>query len=112
LDRQFPRAVLYCLTKANESLHAITGAPLGSFSNSAEQQMGNLHASLAYTRAPEIIARGLHEFVDDLQSRLNLLSDGIYETFFAMRPIESYANGNGQHQAQSISHSTERQSQS
>jgi uncharacterized alpha-E superfamily protein len=112
LDRQFPRAVLYCLTKANESLHAITGAPLGSFSNSAEQQMGNLHASLAYTRAPEIIAKGLHEFVDDLQSRLNLLSDGIYETFFAMRPIESYANGNGQHQAQSTNHSVERQSQS
>jgi uncharacterized alpha-E superfamily protein len=114
LDRQFPRAVLYCLTKANESLHAISGAALGGFCNPAEQQLGHLHASLAYTRAPDIIAGGLHEFVDDLQSRLNNLSDAIYETFFAMRPIEahSYSNGNGkQHQVQSISSSLQRQSQ-
>ena len=25
LDREFPRAVLHCLTRANESLHAISG---------------------------------------------------------------------------------------
>src|SRR4029077_12364791 len=36
LDREFPRAVLYCLTQAYESLHAIMGTALGSFSNRPE----------------------------------------------------------------------------
>lgn len=89
LDREFPRAVLFCLTKANESLHAITGAALGGFSNQPEQALGQLRAEMAYTRAEEIVARGVHEFVDDLQLRLNLVGDAVFETFFAMRPMQS-----------------------
>ena len=79
LDKEFPRAVLYCLTKANESLHL------------PEQRLGQLRAELAYTRADEIVGRGLHEFVDDLQGRLNEVGDAIHDTFFALRPMESAA---------------------
>jgi len=89
LDREFPRAVLYCLTEANESLHAISGSRVGSFSNRPEQMLGQLRAELAYTRAEEIIAGGLHEFVDDLQTRLNLVGASICDTFFAIRPMQS-----------------------
>jgi uncharacterized alpha-E superfamily protein len=85
LDKEFPRAVLYCLTKANESLHAISGTQPGSFSNLAEQRLGQLRAELAYTRADEIIAGGLHEFVDRLQRRLNLVGEAVCESFFAAR---------------------------
>ena len=90
-DREFPRAVLYCLTKANESLHAITGAALGSFSNRPEQALGQLRAELAYTNAEFIIDRGLHEFVDNLQLRLNLVGTAIHDAFFAKRPMQSIA---------------------
>ena len=89
LDREFPRAVLHCLTRANESLHAISGTYTGSFCNPAEQRLGQLRAELAYTQAEEVIASGLHEFVDDLQRRLNLVGDAIHECFFAMRPLET-----------------------
>jgi uncharacterized alpha-E superfamily protein len=88
LDKEFPRAVLYCLTKANESLHKITGAALGGFSNQPEQGLGQLRAELAYTRADDIIRRGLHEFVDDLQRRLNYVGDTVHDAFFAMRPMQ------------------------
>ncbi len=88
LDREFPRAVLYCLTKANESLHAISGSALGGFSNPPEQRLGQLRSELAYIRAEEIIAQGLHEFVDDLQQRLNAAGEAIHDTFFAMRSLE------------------------
>lgn len=89
LDKEFPRAVLYNLTKANESLHAISGSALGSFSNLPEQRLGQLRAELAYARAEEIISHGLHEFVDDLQRRLNQVGESIHEAFFAMRSVES-----------------------
>lgn len=89
LDREFPRAVLYCLTKANQSLHAITGSALGGFINRPEQALGQLQAELAYVSAKEIVARGLHEFVDDLQLRLNLVGDAVSNTFFSMRPMQT-----------------------
>jgi uncharacterized alpha-E superfamily protein len=89
LDREFPRAILYCLTKANESLHSISGTAVGGFANGAEQQLGQLRSELAYASAAQIVARGLHEFVDDLQTRLNLVSEAVHEAFFAMRPLES-----------------------
>jgi uncharacterized alpha-E superfamily protein len=91
LDREFPRAVLYCLTEANESLHAISASKTGSFSNRPEQLLGQLRAELAYTRADEIISGGLHEFVDDLQKRLNLVGGAVCDTFFAVRPVSGAA---------------------
>lgn len=89
LDQEFPRAVLFCLTAANESLHSITGSKLGSFSNSPEQHLGQIRSELAYISAGEIIENGLHEFVDNLQVRLNLVSEDIYRAFFAVRPVEA-----------------------
>jgi uncharacterized alpha-E superfamily protein len=91
LDREFPRAVLYCLTEANESLHAISASKTGSFSNRPEQLLGQLRAELAYARAEEIISGGMHEFVDDLQKRLNLVGAAVCDTFFAVRPVSSGA---------------------
>ena len=103
LDREFPRAVLHCLTKANESLHAISGTAMGGFSNRAERSLGQLRAELAYTSAPQIIQRGLHEFVDDLQQRLNDVGEAIHEAFFAMRPLETMSQSQSQYQFQQLS---------
>lgn len=100
LDREFPRAVLYSLTKANESLHAISGSAMGGFANRPEQQLGQLRAELAYTSAQQIIERGLHEFVDNLQQRLNAVGEEISETFFATRPMESMSQSQSQSQSQ------------
>ena len=33
----------------------------------------------------EIVNAGLHEYLDDLQSRMNAVAGGIFETFFAKR---------------------------
>ena len=62
------------------------GVQTGSFSNRPEQLLGQLRAELAYTRADEIISGELHEFVDDLQKRLNLVGGAVCE-HFAVRPV-------------------------
>jgi uncharacterized alpha-E superfamily protein len=82
LDREFPRAVHYCLIDADESLHAISGTRSGTFSNAAERRLGQLRSELAFTAVADIIAGGLHEFLDGLQVRLMRLGDAIRETFF------------------------------
>src|SRR5882672_1284064 len=87
LDREFPRSVHYCLTTANDSLHAMSGTPIGMYRNPAEQNLGRLRAELAYTDTRQIVAIGLHEFLDGLQKKLNLVDQSIFDTFFALRPI-------------------------
>lgn len=89
LDRTFPRAVQHCLIHADGSLHEISGSPVGTYSNPAEQHFGRLRSDLAYTDLRTIIDGGLHEFVDRLQTRLNEIGEAIHATFFALRPVEA-----------------------
>jgi uncharacterized alpha-E superfamily protein len=85
LEPDFPRAIQFCLLHARESVHAISGTAPGMFRNPAERLLGELCSQLAYSQIEEIIAGGLHEYLDGLQSRMNEVSDGIHETFFAVR---------------------------
>ncbi|MFO0694544.1 MAG: alpha-E domain-containing protein [Polyangiales bacterium] len=84
LDRLFPRSIHHCVTQAEESLHAVTGTPVGTFSNKAEQRLGRLRSELDFTSNDEILAKGLHEFIDDLQLKLNAVGDGVFQCFFAV----------------------------
>ncbi len=87
LDREFPRAVHACLIGGEESLHAISGTPAGTFRNAAERRLGQLRAELGYARVDDVVVGGLHEFLDGLQVKLNLVGEAIFDTFFALRPI-------------------------
>jgi uncharacterized alpha-E superfamily protein len=91
LDHEFPRSIHHCLTAANDSLHSISGTPVGMYRNPAEQRLGQLRAELAYADTEQIIKRGLHEFLDGFQTKLNLADQCIYDTFFALRPIGTSA---------------------
>jgi len=86
LDRYFPRSIMHCVNAANDSLHAITGSPTGTLWNSAEKRMGQLRSELAYTTVDDIMAEGLHDFLDSLQLQLNDVGERIYETFVEIRP--------------------------
>ena len=85
LNPEFPRAIHYCLIKSEESLHAILGSEVGRFENVAEKRLGRLVADVTYVSIEEIMSEGLHEFLDNFQTKLNYVGDGIAETFFTLR---------------------------
>ena len=85
VDSEFPRAVQCCLMAARESVHAITGTPAGMFRNAVEQLLGELCSELAYVQVDDLISEGLHEYLDQLQTKMNRVGIGISETFFATR---------------------------
>lgn len=87
LDREFPRSVRYCVERVLDSLHCISGVPVGSYGNQAERLCGMLHSELAYAQVDDVIGQGMHEFVDGIQVKLNHVGQAIFETFFAMRVI-------------------------
>jgi uncharacterized alpha-E superfamily protein len=89
LDREFPRSILFCLLEAEQSLHRITGKNLGTWQSPAERELGRLRSEMEFITIEEIIARGLHEFLDGMQSSLNRATDSISATFFDYRTISS-----------------------
>ena len=82
LDHSFPRAVHYCLVRAEDSLRAITDSPLSSNQNRAERLCGKLRSELAYTDVEFIMETGLHQYIDSLELKLNELGDAIAELYF------------------------------
>ncbi len=118
LDPAFPRSLRFCLMEAEESLRAITGTPSGAFRNLAERRLGQLRAELDYASVRDIIDRGLHEFIDGFQTRLNQVGNALNEVFFAPRPVPSSAGAifakhrqnNGQSQTQTVGAAMQKQS--
>lgn len=87
-DREFPRAMRYCLIQAEESLHAIVGSEKFTFETKAEKEMGRLRSELDFTDVNDIFKLGLHEYLDNFQLKINDVGTAIAETFFAQVPIE------------------------
>lgn len=82
-DREFPRAIHFCLIESHKSLHTISNTQPGTFNNAAEKEMGKIISQLSFNDVNDVIAFGLHEYLDDLQVKLNYLGDEIFNVFFS-----------------------------
>ena len=91
LDREFPRSLHYCIHKADESLHAITGTPMGAFQWPSERLTGLLRAELDFMSVEQILREGLHEHLDLLQAKMNAIGKGLSEDFYVWTPEEPTA---------------------
>ena len=47
-----------------------------------------LHSELDYANIDEIVSVGLHEFLDDFQTKLFGIGEDIFNTFFSLRPTK------------------------
>lgn len=92
LDRSFPRSVRFCITEVERSLHQITATPIGTWCTPVERSLGRLRADLDYITIDEIVQSGMHELLDDLQSRMNDVGNKIFEAFFALEPVAELAS--------------------
>lgn len=93
-SKAFPRSVRYCIERVDQSLHRISGTPRDGFSNPAEREAGRLLAAMNFGSSAEVAEAGLHEYLDRLQVRFNLIGEAIFETYVLMlgriqpRPVE------------------------
>lgn len=80
-SRDFPRSVHFCVDRIDRSLHRISASPRGTYSNEAERLSGRLLAELGYGSSEEVMAKGLHQSLDDLQARFNEIGDAVFRTY-------------------------------
>lgn len=82
LDKVFPRSILRCIMHAEQSLHYITNGD-AVHNTAAIEKIQALRLQLEESKIEDIIRNGLHEFLDDLQMKLNDISTVIYEQYFS-----------------------------
>ena len=81
-DPVFPRSCQFCLSQALHSLEAIMAVGRKRPINKAEIALRDLSRELRDLNVRQVIDSGMHEFIDDFQSRLNDVGGAIFETYF------------------------------
>jgi uncharacterized alpha-E superfamily protein len=82
LNRQFPRAILFSVQFAENSMLQISGGERGHFRNDAEKFLGKVRAELEYADMEDIFAEGLHEYLDNFQKKIINVSSAFQKVYF------------------------------
>ena len=77
----FPRSVRFCVEKLDDSLRRISGVAPRRFSNDSEKLSGRLLAELEYGSTDEVLAVGVHEYVDQLQVKFNNIGAALFNAY-------------------------------
>lgn len=80
--RAFPRSVLHCAASAGWSLDEIDKASLQGTQRESSKQVDALKHRLSFTGVEEVLAGGMHEFVDGLQRELNAIGNTLSHDYF------------------------------
>lgn len=78
---EFPRSIRFCVRAIDAILHTISGSPAGTYCNDAERAAGRLLSTLNFGGKTEMLERGLHDCMDDIQTLLNELGQNVFETY-------------------------------
>lgn len=88
LEKNFPRSVMHSLKRAELSLYEISGGFIGnSYTNKAERLLSKLRSEIEFMTIEDIFSTGLHEFLDNFQSKNNQAGKAIFETYFDLKPV-------------------------
>lgn len=72
-DREFPRSILASITAAENCLAKICEPKANPLHKSVTRELTVLREHLEQTDVHDIIGRGLHEYLDDIQTRVDIV---------------------------------------
>jgi len=81
LNEDFPRSVRCCVDRLNYALRSISGVSSRRFSNEAEKLCGRLSAELQFTTIEEVFEAGLHDYLDQVQLKLNNVGVALFNAY-------------------------------
>lgn len=80
-DEVFPRSILFSITEAGKALHQITARSPHLADTAPARLLRELRAELDAIDVPAVIAKGLHEFLDDIQIKVSAIHEALQATF-------------------------------
>jgi uncharacterized alpha-E superfamily protein len=81
-DRRFPRSVAACVLTSNDQLHEVRLKYGHMGKRTTSNRLRKLAAFLAEDTAEDLIGRGLHEGLDEIQLELGDVTDALAREFF------------------------------
>jgi uncharacterized alpha-E superfamily protein len=81
LDDAFPRSIYYSVREAEHSLAQITAVAPHISENAAATLLAGLRTELEQTAIRDIINSGLHEYLDDIQSKIAEIHAAVQAVF-------------------------------
>lgn len=80
--------MVHCLQEAEASLYAISGTSFeNGYSNQAEKKLSKLLSEVEFTEIDDILDTGLHQYLDNFQTKNNEIGQTIFNTYFDLKPI-------------------------
>lgn len=70
LSRDFPRSVLFCITRLQGAIHAISGCPVTHYSNEVERQVGILISQLKYLDPEKLTKKTTKKLIKSIENQL------------------------------------------
>lgn len=86
LNREFPRSIHSCLYRTLQSLKAIHTLNGEKESSEALMLVEQFVHDLESTSVYDIVKRGMHEFLEEIQLKISNVNNSIYNTYFAPLP--------------------------
>ena len=80
--KTFPRSISCCVSGVEWSLREIEEIHGRGLSRDSLEKIGTLRHRLTNTSVKEVIASGMHEFVDSIQIELNTVSESFHQDYF------------------------------
>jgi uncharacterized alpha-E superfamily protein len=91
LNREFPRAVAFCLQRCLRAVNALAADPArpapGGLPSGPQRAMGRMCAELDYVDILDLLRGNFHVYLNDLLKRINLAGDEITRAFFNTQVI-------------------------
>ena len=87
-DPTFPRSVGFCVNEVDATLHRISETPQGRcYTNEAEKLSGRLCAQFNFADVADVLAEGLHPFVQRIRGDVEELLAAIQAVYFPRIPV-------------------------
>lgn len=87
LHPEFPRSIHSCLRRAWLSLAQLNSSGPNGPPDPPLERVSRMCEQLESTSVYGIVKQGLHEFLDEMQTRINEINDSMYATYFAPLPV-------------------------
>ncbi len=99
LDPDFPRSLTFCLLRAELSMDELLG-PCTPQADILRRRVGRLRSELLFGDIREVVAHGLHEYLDQAQEKLNDIDRSMNDCFFQFQPAGDHYASAGYESAQ------------
>lgn len=79
-NAEFPHALRFCAEAMHAALQSIAESTNGSKNSRVHRLSGRLRSALSFDTVDDVMSRGTHDYLEDIQRQCMQIHDAVYET--------------------------------